>query len=57
MWKMCCSGCGGQHHKHHGCYGRRFFTKEEQAKELGEHAEELRRELLAVEEQIKGLKS
>jgi len=43
-------GCG------HG-HGRRFLTKEEQAEKLKNYAEELRKELAAVEERIKELKS
>lgn len=53
---MCCCGCGGWHHERHRRCGRRFLTKEEQAKELEEYAEELKKELAAVEEQIKELK-
>jgi hypothetical protein len=51
----CGCGCGGRH-DHHGYRGRRFFTKEERVKDLGEYAEDLRKELAAVEEQIKELK-
>jgi hypothetical protein len=54
---MCYCRCRGWHHNHHGRYSRRFLTKEEQAKDLEEYAEELRKELSAVEEQIKELKS
>jgi hypothetical protein len=52
---MCCCGCHGAHHEH-GCRGTRFFTREERAKELEEYAGELKKELTAVEEQIKELK-
>jgi len=60
------SGCCGQPHrewKHghghiHG-YGhrRRFFTKAEKVEKLKGYAEELKKELMAVEEQIKKLQS
>jgi hypothetical protein len=51
---MCqCCGCGG--HGHHGYRGRRFFTRDERAKDLEEYADELKKELAAVEEQIKDL--
>jgi hypothetical protein len=54
---MCCCGCGcGGRHDHHGYRGRRFFTREERAKDLEEYADELKKELAAVEEQIKELK-
>ena len=36
---------------------RRFFTKAEKAEKLKSYAEELRKELTAVEEHIKGLQS
>jgi hypothetical protein len=52
---MCQCCCGGEHH-HHGCRGRRFFTREERVKDLEEYADELKKELAAVEEQIKELK-
>jgi len=52
---MCQCCCGGDHH-HHGCRGRRFFTREERVKDLEEYADELKKELGAVEEQIKELK-
>jgi hypothetical protein len=53
---MCqCCGCGGHHH-HHGYRGRRFFTREERAKDLEEYSEDLRKELAAVEEQLRELK-
>lgn len=54
---MCCCGCRWRYHEHRRDNGRRFFTKEERAKELEEYAEELKKELSAVEEQIKELKS
>jgi len=52
---MChCCGCRG--HDHHGYRRRRFFTRDEKAKELEEYADELKKELVAVEEQIRELK-
>jgi hypothetical protein len=51
---MCCCGCRGGH-DHHRYRSRRFFTREERTKELEEYAEELKKELTAVEEQIKEL--
>lgn len=44
-------GCHGQH------YGRRFLTKEEKIKQLENYAEELKKEIAAVDERIKELKS
>ena len=52
---MCQCCCGGEHH-HHGYRGRRFFTREERLKGLEEYADEVKKELAAVEEQIKELK-
>jgi hypothetical protein len=52
---MCCCGCRGGHYQHE-YRGRRFFTRQEQAKELEEYADELKKEVAAVEEQIKELK-
>ncbi len=53
---MCTECCCGVHpytswhrHPHH----RRFLTKEERTEKLESYAEELRKELAAVEEQIK----
>ncbi|MGD8506041.1 MAG: hypothetical protein PVF15_05190 [Candidatus Bathyarchaeota archaeon] len=64
MHRECC--CCGQSHrgrKHghgdvHG-YGhrRRFFTKAEKVEKLKGYAEELKKELMAVEEHIKKLQS
>jgi hypothetical protein len=45
---MCCQG---QPH------GRRFLTKQEKIKRLEEYAEELKKEMAAVEEKIKEMKS
>ncbi|MDH5447848.1 MAG: hypothetical protein OEY24_06610 [Candidatus Bathyarchaeota archaeon] len=62
MHRECCC-CGQTHHgwKHghgHG-YGhhRRFFTKAEKVEKLKGYAEELKKELMAVEEHIKKLQS
>jgi len=52
-------GCGVPPHTYwprHPRY-RRFLTKEERVERLESYAEELRKELAAVEERIKGLKS
>jgi hypothetical protein len=38
-------------------YGRHFFTKEEKIKQLESYAEDLKKELTAVQERIKELKS
>jgi hypothetical protein len=54
---MCGCGCScGGRHEHRGYRGRRFFTREERAKDLEEYAGEMKKELAAVEEQIKELK-
>jgi len=63
--KMCRECCGPPYRewKHGHGYGhehghrRRFFTKAEKAEKLKSYAEELRKELTAVEEHIKGLQS
>lgn len=52
---MCQCCCGGEHH-HHEYRGRRFFTREERLKDLEEYADEVKKELAAVEGQIKELK-
>lgn len=49
-----CSSSLGGHTQHHG---RRFFTKEEKIKHLEKYTEELKKEIAAVEERIKELKS
>jgi len=59
---MCCHcGCGPRHqgegHEEGHERGRRFLTKAEKAEKLKSYAEELRKELAAVEEHIKELKS
>jgi hypothetical protein len=56
---MCCHcGCGPRHHGegHERGHDRRFLTKAEKAEKLNSYAEELRKELAAVEEHIKELK-
>jgi len=52
-------GCGLLHHlePHRHPYGRRFLTKGEKIEQLESYAEELKKELAAVQEQIKELKS
>jgi hypothetical protein len=57
--KMCCHcgcGCGADYEEGHK-HGRRFLTKAEKLEKLKSYAEELRKELTAVEENIKELKS
>ena len=65
MCRECCCGPPYREWKHghgHG-YGhghghrRRFFSKAEKAEKLKSYAEELRKELTAVEEHIKELQS
>jgi len=48
-------GCGSHHHKEEHGYGRRFLTKAERVEKLRSYAEELKKELAAVEEHIKEL--
>jgi len=56
-------GCGPHHHEEGHEQGhrhephRQFLTKAEKAEKLKSYAEELRKELAAVEEHIKELKS
>lgn len=51
-----CQECGcGPHHEKGRRHGRRFLTKTERAEKLKSYAEELRKELAAVEERIKEL--
>lgn len=52
-------GCGAPPHTywHEHPRHRRFLTKKERIERLESYAEELRKELAAVEEQIKELKS
>ena len=48
-------GCGMHGHEHG--YRRRFLTKAEKTEKLKNYSEELKKELIAVEEKIKELKS
>jgi hypothetical protein len=48
--------CGGGHHGH-GRFQRRFLTKEEKIEKLENYANELKNELVAVQDHIKELKS
>lgn len=61
-------GCGGHHQRHvnfcrcgmheHGhCYRRHFLTKAEKIEKLRNYADELRKELEAVEEKIRELQT
>lgn len=54
----CHCGCGSHHHgKEHGhMRRRRFLTKAEKIERLQNYAEELKKELVAVQERIKELK-
>ena len=61
---MCkCCGCKTDHHKgrckegHGHGYRRQFLTKMERIEKLDKYAEDLRKELEAVEEHVKELKS
>jgi hypothetical protein len=45
------------HHGPRGFHQRRFLTKEEKVKKLSDYAEGLQKELAAVQERIKELKS
>jgi len=55
----CGCGCGAHHHgEHHGRFHRRhFLTKQEKIERLQNYAEELKKELAAVQEKIKELKT
>ena len=46
-------GCGPHHHEEGPGHGRRFLTKAERVEKLKSYAEELKKELAAVEEHIK----
>ena len=48
-------GCGC-HDESHGHHKRRFLTKEEKIEKLQKYAEELEKELAAVQEHLKELK-
>ena len=51
------SHCGCGMHGHERGYRRRFLTKAEKTEKLKSYAEELRKELKAVEEKIKELQT
>jgi len=53
---MCGSCCCGSSHHLNG-HGRRFLTKTEKTEKLKSYAEDLKKELAAVEEHIKELES
>jgi hypothetical protein len=59
MCGQCGCGCGSNHHgkEHEEGHGRsrQFLTKAEKAEKLKSYAEEIRKELTAVEEHIKEL--
>jgi len=55
MCRECC--CGPPHHERKHRHGRRFLTKAEKVEKLKSYAEELKKELAAVEEHIKELRS
>jgi len=63
MHRECCCGQPYREWKHgyghgHGFgHRRRFFTKAEKVEKLKNYAEELKKELIAVEEHIKKLQS
>jgi len=61
MCRECGCGCGCGYHHHEGLHGRprrrRFLTKAEKIERLQNYAEELKKELTAVQERIKELKS
>jgi len=50
-------GCGSPYHEREHVYGRRLLTKAEKIGKLKRYAEELKKELSAVEEHIKELQS
>jgi len=60
-----CATHHGRHHNYCGCgmhghgqgYRRRFLTKAEKTEKLKNYAEELKKELKAVEEKIKELQT
>ncbi|NWG10694.1 DUF5320 domain-containing protein [Candidatus Bathyarchaeota archaeon] len=53
----CSCGCREWHHGHKRFGVRRFLTKDEKIKKLENYAEDLRKELTAVQERVKELKS
>jgi hypothetical protein len=52
----CSCGCGEGHHGHGRFARRRFLTKEERIQKLENYADDLKKELSAVQERIKELK-
>jgi len=53
-----CGECGCESMGCHGeLHGRRILTKAEKIKRLDDYAEELKKEMAAVEERIKEMKS
>ena len=61
MHRECCYGQSYHEQKHEHGHGfghrRRFFTKAEKLEKLKNYAEELKKELIAVEEHINKLQS
>ena len=57
MCRECYCGPPYREWKHGHGHRRRFFSKAEKAEKLKSYAEELRKELTAVEEHIKALQS
>jgi len=61
MCRECGCGCGCGYHHHAGLHEhphrRRFLTKAEKIERLQNYAEELKKELTAVQERVKELKS
>jgi len=55
MCRECC--CGPPYREREHKHGRRFLTKAEKVEKLKSYAEELKKELAAVEEHIKELRS
>lgn len=50
-------GCASSVCCHDKLHGRRFLTKEEKIKQLENYAEELKKEIAAIDERINELKS
>jgi len=59
MCRECGCGCGPHHHVglHGHLHKRRFLTKAEKIERLQNYAEELKKELAAVQERLNELKS
>jgi hypothetical protein len=54
--KMCKECCCGLHYNEEGCgHGRRFLTKAERIEKLKSYEEELKKELIAVQEHLNEL--